>query len=86
MSSEPASLPLDRVADCITFEIVGIDLAGPLFLKSVEKNHQEAARGPLMTERTVSNGVQGKRMTPKVAIPLQNTTPHQQEDSEPRKT
>ncbi|GFS31053.1 integrase catalytic domain-containing protein [Trichonephila inaurata madagascariensis] len=34
MSSEPAPLPLDRVADCVAFEIVGIDLAGPLFLKS----------------------------------------------------
>ncbi|GFX30160.1 hypothetical protein TNCV_293731 [Trichonephila clavipes] len=32
MSSEPAPLPLDRVADCVAFEIVGIDLAGPLFL------------------------------------------------------
>ncbi|GFU12635.1 hypothetical protein TNCV_2272791 [Trichonephila clavipes] len=49
----------------------------------VFSNHQEAARGPLMTERTVSNGVQGKRMTPKVAIPLRTPTPHQQEDSEP---
>ncbi|GFU10469.1 integrase catalytic domain-containing protein [Trichonephila clavipes] len=37
MSSEPAPLPLDRVADCVAFEIVGIDLAGPLFLKSGEK-------------------------------------------------
>ncbi|GFY59327.1 integrase catalytic domain-containing protein [Trichonephila inaurata madagascariensis] len=37
MSSEPAPLSLDRVADCVAFEIVGIDLAGPLFLKSGEK-------------------------------------------------
>ncbi|GFS55677.1 integrase catalytic domain-containing protein [Trichonephila clavipes] len=37
MPSEPAPLPLDRVADCVAFEIVGIDLAGPLFLKSREK-------------------------------------------------
>ncbi|GFW59822.1 integrase catalytic domain-containing protein [Trichonephila clavipes] len=37
MSSEPAPLPLDRVVDCVEFEIVGIDLAGPLFLKSGEK-------------------------------------------------
>ncbi|GFW01392.1 integrase catalytic domain-containing protein [Trichonephila clavipes] len=37
MSSEPAPLPLARVADCVAFEIVGIDLAGPLFLKSGEK-------------------------------------------------
>ncbi|GFW30529.1 integrase catalytic domain-containing protein [Trichonephila clavipes] len=37
MSSEPGPLPLDRVADCVAFEIVGIDLAGPLFLKSGEK-------------------------------------------------
>ncbi|GFY35872.1 integrase catalytic domain-containing protein [Trichonephila clavipes] len=37
MSSEPDPLPLDRVADCVAFEIVGIDLAGPLFLKSGEK-------------------------------------------------
>ncbi|GFY19466.1 integrase catalytic domain-containing protein [Trichonephila clavipes] len=37
MSSEPAPLTLDRVADCVAFEIVGIDLAEPLFLKSGEK-------------------------------------------------
>ncbi|GFX52786.1 uncharacterized protein TNCV_3719761 [Trichonephila clavipes] len=37
MSSEPAPLPLERVADCVAFEIVGIDLAGPLFLKSGER-------------------------------------------------
>ncbi|GBN38586.1 hypothetical protein AVEN_110871-1 [Araneus ventricosus] len=33
MSSEPMPLPLDRLTDCAPFEIVGIDLAGPLFLK-----------------------------------------------------
>ncbi|GFU70712.1 hypothetical protein TNCV_4952061 [Trichonephila clavipes] len=38
MSSEPAPLHLDREADCVAFEIVGIDLARPLFLKSREKN------------------------------------------------
>ncbi|GFT63200.1 integrase catalytic domain-containing protein [Trichonephila clavipes] len=37
MSSEPAPLPLDRVVDCVVFEIVGIDLAGLPFLKSREK-------------------------------------------------
>ncbi|GFS53314.1 integrase catalytic domain-containing protein [Trichonephila clavipes] len=37
MSSEPAPMPLNRVADCVAFEIMGIDLAGPLFLKSGEK-------------------------------------------------
>ncbi|GFU70770.1 integrase catalytic domain-containing protein [Trichonephila clavipes] len=31
MSSEPTPLPPDRVTDCAPFEIVGIDLAGPLF-------------------------------------------------------
>ncbi|GFS82206.1 integrase catalytic domain-containing protein [Trichonephila clavipes] len=37
MSSEPAPLPLERGADCAAFEIVGMILAGPLFLKSGEK-------------------------------------------------
>ncbi|GBN98446.1 hypothetical protein AVEN_253816-1 [Araneus ventricosus] len=37
MSSEPTPLPPDRVTDCAPFEIVGIDLAGPLFLKNEEK-------------------------------------------------
>ncbi|GFV68730.1 integrase catalytic domain-containing protein [Trichonephila clavipes] len=37
MSSEPALLHLYRVADCIAFEIVGIDLAVPLFLRSGQK-------------------------------------------------
>ncbi|GFW97615.1 integrase catalytic domain-containing protein [Trichonephila clavipes] len=37
MSSEPAPLPLDRVAGCVAYEIVRIDLAGPLFLKSGKK-------------------------------------------------
>ncbi|GFV74567.1 hypothetical protein TNCV_5130091 [Trichonephila clavipes] len=37
MSSEPVPLPLDRVTDCVAFEIGGVDLAGPLFLKSEEK-------------------------------------------------
>ncbi|GFY45133.1 hypothetical protein TNIN_421511 [Trichonephila inaurata madagascariensis] len=45
MSSEPAPLPLDRVADCVAFEIVGIDLAGPLFLKSGEKLFYTRATG-----------------------------------------
>ncbi|XP_035224508.1 uncharacterized protein LOC118197125 [Stegodyphus dumicola] len=34
MSSEPTPLPPDRVTDCAPFEIIGIDLAGPLFLKN----------------------------------------------------
>ena len=37
LSSEPTPLPPDRVTDCAVFEIVGIDLAGPLFLKTGEK-------------------------------------------------
>ncbi|GFY10277.1 integrase catalytic domain-containing protein [Trichonephila clavipes] len=37
MSSEPTPLPPDRVTDCAPFEIVGIDLAGPLFLKDGKK-------------------------------------------------
>lgn len=37
MSSEPAPLPSDRVTDCAVFEVVGIDLAGPLFLKTGER-------------------------------------------------
>ncbi|GFY47841.1 integrase catalytic domain-containing protein [Trichonephila inaurata madagascariensis] len=37
ISSEPASLPLVGLADCVAFDIVGIDLPGPLFLKSREK-------------------------------------------------
>ncbi|GFV00895.1 integrase catalytic domain-containing protein [Trichonephila clavipes] len=37
MSSEPTPLPPDRVTDCAPFEIVGIDLAGPLFLKDGRK-------------------------------------------------
>lgn len=34
---EPPPLPADRVRDAITFEITGVDFAGPLFLKSGEK-------------------------------------------------
>ncbi|GFW81638.1 integrase catalytic domain-containing protein [Trichonephila clavipes] len=37
LSSGPSPLPPDRVNDCATFEVVGIDLAGPLFLKTGEK-------------------------------------------------
>ncbi|GFV66022.1 integrase catalytic domain-containing protein [Trichonephila clavipes] len=37
MSSEPTPLPPDRVTDCVPFEIVGIDLVGPLFLKDGRK-------------------------------------------------
>ncbi|GBM78861.1 hypothetical protein AVEN_157819-1 [Araneus ventricosus] len=37
MSSEPIPLPPDRVTDCAPFVIVGIDLAGPLFLKNEGK-------------------------------------------------
>ncbi|GFT21860.1 integrase catalytic domain-containing protein [Trichonephila clavipes] len=35
--SDPSPLPPDRVNDCAIFEVVGIDLAGPLFLKTGEK-------------------------------------------------
>ncbi|GFU75506.1 integrase catalytic domain-containing protein [Trichonephila clavipes] len=34
LSSGPSPLPPDRVNDCAIFEVVGIDLAGPLFLKT----------------------------------------------------
>ncbi|GFX08510.1 integrase catalytic domain-containing protein [Trichonephila clavipes] len=37
LSNEPTPLPPDRVTDCAPFEIVGIDLAGPLFLKDGRK-------------------------------------------------
>ncbi|GFT76988.1 integrase catalytic domain-containing protein [Trichonephila clavipes] len=37
MLSEPTPLPPDRVTDCAPFEIVGIDLAGTLFLKDGRK-------------------------------------------------
>ncbi|GFX38726.1 integrase catalytic domain-containing protein [Trichonephila clavipes] len=37
LSSEPTPLQPDRVTDCAPFEIVGIDLAGPLFLKDGRK-------------------------------------------------
>ncbi|GFU96891.1 DUF5641 domain-containing protein [Trichonephila clavipes] len=37
LSSGPSPLPPDRVTDCAIFEVVGIDLAGPLFLKTGEK-------------------------------------------------
>ncbi|GFS74317.1 integrase catalytic domain-containing protein [Trichonephila clavipes] len=37
LSSGPSPLPQDRVTDCAIFEVVGIDLAGPLFLKTGEK-------------------------------------------------
>lgn len=35
--SDPVSLPVDRVRDANVFEVVGIDLAGPLYLKNREK-------------------------------------------------
>ncbi|GFT19368.1 integrase catalytic domain-containing protein [Trichonephila clavipes] len=37
LSSGPSPLPPDRVTGCAIFEVVGIDLAGPLFLKTGEK-------------------------------------------------
>jgi hypothetical protein len=33
----PATLPVDRVKDCKAFQVVGVDLAGPLFLKNRSK-------------------------------------------------
>lgn len=36
-STPPIHLPLDRVRDAATFEVVGIDLCGPLFLKNRSK-------------------------------------------------
>ncbi|GFV96664.1 DUF1758 domain-containing protein [Trichonephila clavipes] len=41
LSSGPSPLPPDRVNDCAIFEVVGIDLAGPLFLKTGEKEYEE---------------------------------------------
>ncbi|GFY18377.1 integrase catalytic domain-containing protein [Trichonephila clavipes] len=41
LSSGPSPLPPDRVNDCAIFEVVGIDLAGPL---SVFKNWRKALR------------------------------------------
>ncbi|GFU36527.1 uncharacterized protein TNCV_796271 [Trichonephila clavipes] len=40
LSSGSSPLPPDRVNDCAIFEVVGIDLAGPLFLKTGEKVYQ----------------------------------------------
>ncbi|GFY35531.1 integrase catalytic domain-containing protein [Trichonephila clavipes] len=37
VKSESVSLPADRVRDAGVFEVIGIDLAGPLFLKKGEK-------------------------------------------------
>ncbi|GFS82557.1 integrase catalytic domain-containing protein [Trichonephila clavipes] len=37
VKSEFVSLPADRVRDAGVFEVIGIDLAGPLFLKNGEK-------------------------------------------------
>ncbi|GFX65441.1 integrase catalytic domain-containing protein [Trichonephila clavipes] len=45
LSSGPSPLPPDRVNDCAIFEVVGIDLAGPLFLKTGEKAFHCQARG-----------------------------------------
>ncbi|GFT55513.1 RNA-directed DNA polymerase from mobile element jockey [Trichonephila clavipes] len=45
LSSGPSPLPPDRVNDCAIFEVVGIDLAGPLSLSlSVFKNWRKALR------------------------------------------
>ncbi|GFT12175.1 integrase catalytic domain-containing protein [Trichonephila clavipes] len=38
LSSGPSPLPPDRVNDCAIFEVVEIDLAGPLFLKKLAKS------------------------------------------------
>ncbi|GFX42285.1 integrase catalytic domain-containing protein [Trichonephila clavipes] len=37
LSNEPSPLPPDRVNDCAIFEVVGIDLAGLLFLKLAKR-------------------------------------------------
>ncbi|GFT68085.1 integrase catalytic domain-containing protein [Trichonephila clavipes] len=36
--TDPASLPSDRVKDAAVFEVVGVDLAGPLYVKHGDKN------------------------------------------------
>ncbi|GFY48919.1 integrase catalytic domain-containing protein [Trichonephila inaurata madagascariensis] len=36
--SEPVSLPNDRVNDTAVFEVVGVDLAGPLYVKGGQKS------------------------------------------------
>ncbi|GBN82402.1 hypothetical protein AVEN_91691-1 [Araneus ventricosus] len=35
--SVPVSLPADRVEDSAVFEVVGVDLAGPLYIKQSTK-------------------------------------------------
>lgn len=37
LAAAPAPLPLDRVRDAAVFEVVGVDCAGPLFLKGGQK-------------------------------------------------
>ncbi|GFW23979.1 integrase catalytic domain-containing protein [Trichonephila clavipes] len=37
-NSEPVSLPGDRVNDAAVFEVVGVDLAGPLYVKGGQKS------------------------------------------------
>ncbi|XP_055951492.1 uncharacterized protein LOC129987550 [Argiope bruennichi] len=36
--AEPPSLPADRVKDAAVFEVVSVDLAGPLYLKRGDKS------------------------------------------------
>ncbi|GFW41706.1 integrase catalytic domain-containing protein [Trichonephila clavipes] len=38
LESEPVSLPGDRVNDTVVFEVVGVDLAGPLYVKGGQKS------------------------------------------------
>ncbi|XP_042910984.1 uncharacterized protein [Parasteatoda tepidariorum] len=37
LETVPASLPKDRVRDALVFEVTGVDLAGPLYLKNGDK-------------------------------------------------
>ncbi|GFU63543.1 integrase catalytic domain-containing protein [Trichonephila clavipes] len=67
MSSEPAPLSLDRVADCVAFEIVGIDLAEPLFLKSGEScasNDLSKLDWDKITRETITNKILWKFIPP----------------------
>ena len=37
MQADPPPLPLNRVKDCAVFEVVGIDFAGPIYLRGQQK-------------------------------------------------
>ncbi|GFX49368.1 integrase catalytic domain-containing protein [Trichonephila clavipes] len=53
--SGPSPLPPDRVTGCAIFEVVGIDLAGPLFLKTGEKEFIPLTPAMLLIENRCSD-------------------------------